>query len=627
MRVASLMSLSLMACSGSVTSPAQPDQPDASDNGIAGLSAIAIQPADVTITLEGDTPATQVFSARGTFMDGHTEDVTQRVGWTWDNFGLGQMTGATFTSYTSMGGKTRVLAHAGAVTGVTSLTVVIHKQFIDPVSTGLPPNPGSLFGGPPGPDARKPVLVYPNDGVLVPPNLGQLEFHFMPGAQNTVFELSFANSITDVKVYLTCATPLNGGCIYKPASAVWTSIAGTNRGDAPVTFAIKGTSDGSAVSASASQSLSFAEDDVRGAIYYWTTSGTSAIMRFDFAGTQTSGQAFITGNGIPNNPDACIGCHSLSRDGSKLIAERGATFRSELFVYDVKTKAALATPDTTQRSWFESWNPDGSQYVGVCGADVPAGGCSSANLLLIDGTKGTLLGTIDVGAKLGVDPVDHPDWSADGKSIAYMRPGVAPSSLQTPAFGAIEMVTNHGGSWSSPITVIPRTAGKNRYYPAFSPDNAFIVFDESTCPAGKNSDKLCDADSDPSARLFIVPAEAQGSPIALARANTGGVEDGTTTDLTNSFPKWSPFLYRRTGDKKLLWLTFSSTRNYGLRPTPPPFDTSHNPKGSLIWMVAIDPDAAHQGMDPSYPPFALPFQDTTTSNHIAQWTSLLPIIP
>jgi hypothetical protein len=37
-------------------------------------------------------------------------------------------------------------------------------------------------------------------------------------------------------------------------------------------------------------------------------------------------------------------------------------------------------------------------------------------------------------------------------------------------------------------------------------------------------------------------------------------------------------------------------------------------------MAAIDLDAP-PGTDPSFAAFALPFQDITTSNHIAQWTT------
>ena len=39
-----------------------------------------------------------------------------------------------------------------------------------------------------------------------------------------------------------------------------------------------------------------------------------------------------------------------------------------------------------------------------------------------------------------------------------------------------------------------------------------------------------------------------------------------------------------------------------------------------IWMVAVSPDRTEIPNDPGYPPFWLPFQETTTGNHIAQWT-------
>jgi hypothetical protein len=39
-----------------------------------------------------------------------------------------------------------------------------------------------------------------------------------------------------------------------------------------------------------------------------------------------------------------------------------------------------------------------------------------------------------------------------------------------------------------------------------------------------------------------------------------------------------------------------------------------------MWMAAVDPDAILRGEDGSFPAFALPFQDLSTSNHIGQWT-------
>jgi hypothetical protein len=66
-------------------------------------------------------------------------------------------------------------------------------------------------------------------------------------------------------------------------------------------------------------------------------------------------------------------------------------------------------------------------------------------------------------------------------------------------------------------------------------------------------------------------------------------------------------------------MTFSSTRNYGLRAAPAG-TSAESVSGSLLWMVAIDPDRALAGQDPSVAAFALPFQDLASSNHIAQWT-------
>jgi hypothetical protein len=178
------------------------------------------------------------------------------------------------------------------------------------------------------------------------------------------------------------------------------------------------------------------------------------------------------------------------------------------------------------------------------------------------------------------------------------------------------------------MTLVPAVDGKNRYYPAFSPDNTFLLYNESTCPTGTTSGTDCYADSDPSAKLFAVKAQAGATPIELARANAPGKRD-TNTSLTNSFPKWAPFLYQRTRDEgsRLQWFTFSSTRQYGLRSPPAGGDSPENSSGTLLWIAAVDPDKVALGQDPSYPALVLPIQDLTTSNHIAQWTKeVVPVI-
>jgi hypothetical protein len=181
------------------------------------------------------------------------------------------------------------------------------------------------------------------------------------------------------------------------------------------------------------------------------------------------------------------------------------------------------------------------------------------------------------------------------------------------------------GSWGAPKPLVDAVDGQNHYYPAVAPDNETLIYNESTCPPGAGTyAKDCNADTDPSAKLWVTrlpPAPVR--PLELGLANAPGVADNGATDLTNSFPKWAPFVFQLSEERKLLWFTVSSTRQYGLRP-PPPGANGESAKGTLIWMIGIDPNNLVTNQDPSYAGFVLPFQDITTSNHIAQWTEEVP---
>ena len=182
---------------------------------------------------------------------------------------------------------------------------------------------------------------------------------------------------------------------------------------------------------------------------------------------------------------------------------------------------------------------------------------------------------------------------------------------------------------------VPLTASnayaKHRYYPAIAPDNAFLVFNESTCPQNSDTSQYCNGDTDLSATLWAAKLEANATLVELKNANKPGPTDDKDAsgaflkNLTNSYPKWSPFVTQGNAGarSRLMWMTFSSSRNYGLRKTPEASGASEAAKSTLLWMAAVDPDKVLAGEDGSYVAFALPFQDITTSNHIAQWAQYL----
>jgi hypothetical protein len=579
--------------------------------GPARITTITIEPADQTLIIDGTTPATSGYEATAHFDDGHSARITDAVTFAVADTALGGFSANQFSSTVDRGGRTFVTATLQKLSGSTSLTLQMRQRYNDPGST-LPASPQSLLGGADTPSVA-PELVYPNDGVLVPPNLGQLEFHVRPGPGNKLYALALHNARTDIEVYFSCANPVAGGCIYTPDATVWRWLAQSNRGGPPLAVSVRG-SDGNAGGAGTSNSvaLSVSQDDVAGGLYYWTTSGASAIMRVDFSAARATAKKFV-GPEIAGN--VCIGCHALSRDGTKLVAEAGGQNDGRQLLIDVARSSLMVPFGSTPRSIFESWDPSGRRYVGVY-ADQ---GASDFDLQLFDGASTALIGSI-AGTGSRQSPADHPDWSADGKSIAYVQVGL-PGTSQRMWQGAIRMVTTPDGNmWSAPIDVVPSQPERNRYYPAFSPDDSLIVYDESTCPPGQGADASCDADSDPSATLWAVRPGNRGAPIVLTRANAPGRADGGRQALTNSFPKWSPFVFRRTDElsSHLMWITFSSTRNYGLHPAPPSSNPGESSLGTLLWMAAIDPDAPD---DPSFAAFALPFQDLTTSNHVAQWTT------
>lgn len=601
---------------------------------VTGLTDLAISPPTASLTISNGGPAqTQQYTVTGTVNGVPNTDLTKQVTYTTvpsgivtiDSNGLATTTG-------TKGGIVTVTAVNSAHLATAKLTVNYSFSGPDPGMPTVPSDAATRFTSTTNDMARSPQLIYPNDGVLFPPNISNVEIHFTPGANNTLFEVSLTGTYSTVTTYIKCVAPAGiTGCIYLPDPGLWASVASSNAGQAAVHLMVRGTDDtGTSVGASQTFSMQFTQDTVQGALYYWTTSNKTAIMRYDFGGSTATPAPYLTPAAAGASIN-CVGCHALSPDGSKLVASANGQGDGRLLLWDVTNNKALQPFPLTQRSQFESWNRDGTQFVGVFGDNSSAGNSAKvgpSNLMIFDGTTGKVTQTIDLGGLRA----DHPDWSKAGdETIAFTTVDATASTTdQRPSTGGIDFIQLTAGAWGQPKVMIPPLLGQNNYYPAISPDGITVAYDQSTCTAGTPTlgtkpDISCDADTDATATIYLAPLAENTTPAVLTNANKPGVADGTTTALANSFPKWAPFIEQLDEFSKVVWLTFSSTRQYGLRSPPVPTDMSETKKGTLIWMVGIKLGVG--GTDPSFTSFCLPFQDVTTSNHIAQWAKNFVIGP
>jgi hypothetical protein len=603
------------------------------DGGMAAtITSLRIDPEDAVLEIEMGEEREQEYRVFAELEGGSGEvDITERVVfYVPDNWRIGgfEDNGPVFTNNTDSprGGVLTVQATAangdGSLMKVeTSLSVLYRATPADPRDDGsgdfdVPDNAEELFEG--DEDAtRSPLLVYPNDGVLLPPNLQRLSVHFEPGnGANTLFEVSFTADGVDLRYYVRCGALVDNGCILELDQDSYTLLSDTAREGQEVKLTVRGTDDdGMAVGTSVEQTLSFARTDVRGALYYWTTSEPTGIMRADFGATDLQPEPFLRTGDSRLSRGECVGCHTLSRDGSRIVASQGGQEGGfQVYINDLSmdpTDAEFLTMngDGANLIQFASFSPDAERFVAVFGAKENV---ATNNMLWFhDGETGARLP--DESFMLPFEP-DHPEWSPDGDTIAVTHVGKHQSS-QRPKNSGIDILLRDdmgpNSGWSDPMVVIPIAAGLNRYNPSFVPDSSLFVFSESTCPGGNIDDGECDADADPSAKTWAAVPEAGATPVLLARGSAPGVRDNGATNLTDTFPRSAPF-DSEYGSDEVYWVTVSSKRRAGL------YNTSHH---QLLWMFAIDPAKLKDGEDGSYPAFYLPFQDINTSNHIGQWTS------
>jgi hypothetical protein len=400
--------------------------------------------------------------------------------------------------------------------------------------------------------------------------------------------------------------------------------------------------------------LSFATEDVVGAIYYWKSTASSngtggQIWVKDFGSLAPEQQ--VTGVAGGALSASCNGCHVLSRDGQRMVLYSDDNDSDDEYgdvngsLIDMATRMPIGTGfvgrGTGQPPGFSSLSPDHAYYVSSNGN----GTMPTNDFSLWDGNNGNMLSTITFGTA-GERPT-MPDWSPDGKSVMYVLPQTVAAwrADDDHVFGGSLYTLPYNGNMQFGATpsVFLKSSGENNYYPSYSPDGQFVIFDrvpQDTSVSTLNGcvmtpHPLCpnDSFSNPVARLMMTTSTAGGPVVDLASAN--GSPASAPVPVSNSWARWSPFLQNYKGHQ-VLWVAFSSTRDYGVRVQNHltgmyqcyPSDSAANPGTAhhglfdplcvqpQLWMAAIQ---LGTGGDPSRVAFWLPFQDIRTHNHTPQW--------
>lgn len=546
---------------------------------------LRIEPRD---EVRNESPTSVTYMAFSDEADGTSRDVTSEVTWTSTLPGLGTFTGNVFTSEPGRGGMTTIMARLGSRTATTSLTIRVDTVIVvDPAPADAP----TRFGGSVDP-TRAPELVYPLDGAAVPPNLGELEFHYRQRGSE-LFELRLSTSSATFRIYMGCPESVGGGCAYTLPRDVWDAISMQTRGQGPIEIRLRGVDAMGRMGEAAIQTMRVVEEPITGGLYYWNA-GQGSIDRFEFGVPGARAEHFI------DQPRAtagiCVGCHVLSRDGSRIaIGTDIPTTTWQIFDVATRTRLVNRGGGFPSQPNFGSFSPDASQIVtsSLAGLTIRS---ASEDRIIVD--------------NLGGGAASQPDWSADGNHIVFVRHD-APAILVYDALGVssgrIVRLDRSGDTWTVGPTLVD-TPGQNNYYPAFSPDGNYVVYNHSPSNTGSAG---ADPDSGmtgvPDAQIMIVPS-AGGTPIRLSRLQ----------GLADSWAKWDPTIYH-DGSHDLFWLTWSSRRAFGLR-------VAANARAQL-WMAAVDPSALARGEEGVTAPFRLPFQDIATSNHIAQWVTSVERAP
>jgi hypothetical protein len=341
----------------------------------------------------------------------------------------------------------------------------------------------------------------------------------------------------------------------------------------------------------------------------------------------TGPQLVAGGNG---STAYCRVCHSVSADGSRLVAQHGNQ-TSVSSGYEI-TQNGITEQQLVTSAVFPAITPDGILALNPAGQLLD---------LTAAGTLVAVSGMSSVSTNLGT-----PTFAPAGNKVVFNP--MASSSITSPTRKLVVMdfdpATN---TFSNPVAVVDNSALPAEHRPgwgAFFPDGSGVVYQQQII-AGVDGNNHGDLRTRKGAKGYLAwtLANGTGTPTSLDIANgagylpqltapiimsctgdgaqVGNIDPTHADDVNLNYePTMNP-----VASGGYAWMVFTSRRMYGNVADIPPFCS--DPRGvnlitnitpKKLWVAAIDLNAP-PGTDPSHPAFYLPAQEILAGNARAFW--------
>ena len=547
----------------------------------APIGTLRLSPELTDLTVSGQNQTVQ-FKATSSKLG----DVSSQVTWTLSDATLGSLSKGVLTVPGNLdhGGTTKVYA---SLRGVAA-SAVVNVRLIAPdvLEPSAPANAKDYFSGSSG--GAPPTIAYPFDHTMMAPNVLQVTLQWRTTASYPVYRITASGPTYERSFYVGSSVCASNQCTYNLDDKAWSTLSHSSLGKDTTVTVSGAMAPGDTVGESQPIQITFAPEDTRGGLYYFSPT-IQGIKRVPLGASKPVD--FIT-NG---DETGCAGCHAVSRDGKQVAVEFGSGQTSVgSTVVDGAMPRMRNFPLKNSIAWNFAWfNPTGDKLITNW----------SGKLTVRDSKTGGVLETVPqnfIGSNYGGA---MPEWSPDGKWLAFVRIMASSSyDFQLVNSGEIVVMPYNNGAFGPAVTVVPMQAGAGyHFWPSWSPDSKWLVFNTFDCSGS------CQQYNAVKTRLRLVQAiDDTGQP------NPGAtpieLEHGThIKHQSNNWPKFAPFLQ----GGRYVFVVYSARYGWG-------FNQGSQPQ---LFMFGLDLDKAKKGEDPSYQPVWLPFQDRNTGNHSAIWTT------